>query len=341
MRSVENRESITIHMKIVVTGSSGYIGAVFVETLLADPKYQVIGIDRVAPVQPNRPRFDFVQCDLSAHQGALDAQVFDDTQVVVHLAAARGDWAISTAEFWRDNRDATAGLLAAAWARNVQRWVFTSSVSVYGPATTALAEDAACRPIGAYGESKLASEQLFAVFIASTGVQGRVIRPSAVFSAGHPTNTNVYKLIESLRRFPLPLIGGGANRKTLSYLPNLIDLFFWCLDDMSDTSVAYNVFNYVESPVQTVLELIMSLKAAGIRPARYLSVPMSLALAGSYPIYGLGKLSGIDLRVTPERVRKYAASTWYDANRVREAGFSPRFDLDQALRATAEWHLSR
>jgi nucleoside-diphosphate-sugar epimerase len=328
-------------MKIVVTGSSGYIGAVLVETLLGDPKYQVIGVDRVTPVQSNRPRFDFVQCDLSAPQGALDAPLFNDTQAVVHLAAARGDWAISTAEYWRDNRDATSGLLAAAWARKVPRWVFTSSVSVYGPAATALGEDAACCPIGAYGESKLASEQLFAAFIASAGVQGRVIRPSAVFSSGHPANTNVYKLIESLRRFPLPLIGGGANRKTLTYLPNLLDLFFWCLDDMRDTAVAYNVFNYVESPVQTVLELITSLKAAGIQPARCLSVPMSLALAGAYPIYGMAKLSGIDLRVTPERVRKYAASTWYDADRVRKAGFTPRVDLDQALRTTVEWHLSR
>ncbi len=328
-------------MKIVVTGSSGYIGSVLVDTLLADPKYEVIGIDRVLPKPLQRPRFEFVQCDLSAPKGTLDAPLFQGTEVVVHLAAARGDWAISTAEYWRDNRDATAGLLAAAWAQKVPRWVFTSSVSVYGPAATALGEDADCRPIGAYGESKLASEQLFAAFIASAGVQGRVIRPSAVFSAGHPANTNVYKLIESLRRFPLPLIGGGANRKTLTYLPNLLDLFFWCLDDMRDTDVAYNVFNYVESPVQTVLELITSLKAAGIQPARYLSVPMSLALAGAYPIYGLAKLSGVDLRVTPERVRKYAASTWYDADRIRKAGFSPRVDLNEALRTTAEWHLTR
>jgi nucleoside-diphosphate-sugar epimerase len=328
-------------MKLVVTGCSGYIGAVLVDALLADPQYQVVGVDRVKPASLQRPRFEFVQCDLSAPGGALDAPVFGGTDAVVHLAAARGDWAISTAEYWRDNRDATAGLLAATWARTVPRWVFTSSVSVYGPAATALGEDAELRPIGAYGESKLASERLFAAFIADAGVKGRVIRPSAVFSAAHPANTNVYKLIESLRRFPLPLIGGGANRKTLTYLPNLLDLFFWCLDSMRDGGGAYEVFNYVEEPVQTVLELITALKDAGILPARHVSVPMPLALAAAYPVYAVAKLTGVDLRVTPERVRKYAASTWYDATRVRQAGFVPRVGLAEALRVTAAWHLSR
>jgi nucleoside-diphosphate-sugar epimerase len=328
-------------MKFVVTGCSGYVGAALLDRLLIDPANEVVGIDRARPQRPIAGRLSFCQEDLSAPTAALDASLFSDVQAVVHLAAARGDWAISEEEYWRDNLAATEGLLRASWARSVPYWVFTSSVSVYGPSASSLDEGAPLNPIGPYGKSKLASEQVFERFIAEHGLRGRSIRPSAVFSPGHPANTNVYKLIETLRSFPLPLIGGGANRKTLTYLPNLLDLFFWCLDDMRDTDVAYNVFNYVESPVQTVLELITSLKAAGIQPARYLSVPMSLALAGAYPVYGLAKLSGVDLRVTPERVRKYASSTWYDADRVRRAGFSPRVDLDEALRTTAEWHLKR
>jgi nucleoside-diphosphate-sugar epimerase len=328
-------------MKIVVTGSSGYIGLALVEALLTDPQYEVVGIDRVVPTRPKQARFEFVPCDLSAPGAALQAPVFEGTQAVVHLAAARGDWAISKEEYWRDNVAATQGLLASPWARGVPRWVFMSSVSVYGPADVALAEGAPLRPIGPYGESKLASERHFQAFVAAQGVRGRVIRPSAVFSPGHPANTNVYKLIESLRSFPLPLIGGGHNRKTLTYLPNLLQLIFWCLREMNEDVSAYEVFNYVEEPVQTVLELISALKAAGILPARRIAVPLSFAVAASYPVYALAKLARVDLRVTPERVRKYAASTWYDASRVRRAGFVPKVDLDEALRRTAAWHLSR
>lgn len=201
-------------MKIIVTGCSGYVGTSLVPAILAQG-HQVVGVDRVPPKAFGNG-FEFIQCDLSAPGTGLTVPSLQGAQAIVHLAAARGDWAISKAEYWRDNRDATVGLLAAPWATSVAHWMFLSSVSVYGPAEVPLAETAPTTPIGPYGESKLASEQLFKTFIAQHGLQGCSIRPSAVFSPGHPANTNVYKLIESLRGFPVPLIGGGKNRKTLS-----------------------------------------------------------------------------------------------------------------------------
>lgn len=327
--------------KVVVTGSSGYIGNALVDRLLEDPALRVVGVDRLAPRRAPDARFAFVACDLSAPGAALQASAFDDVEAVVHLAAARGDWAISRQEYWRDNLDATRGLLQAPWAARVPRWVFTSSVSVYGPADRPLAEDAPLAPIGPYGQSKLASEQLFRQFIAEHGLAGRVIRPSAVFGPGHPPNTNVYKLIESLRRFPLPLIGGGRNRKTVTYLPNLLDLIDWCLRGMAPGVRDCRVYNFVEEPVQTVRELIEQLRAAGIRPARSFALPLGLVLAAAYPVWGLSKAIGTDLRITPERVRKYATSTWYDASLLKREGFMPKVSLAEALNRTAQWHLSR
>lgn len=326
---------------IVVTGSSGYIGSALVDRLLTDPTRRVIGVDRTASARAPSPNFGFVRCDLSAPGSTLQSDAFDDTGCVVHLAAARGDWAIGEDEYWRDNLQATRGLLQAPWAGGVPHWVFTSSVSVYGPADQPLTEDAPLAPIGPYGQSKLASEQLIRQFIAERGLAGRVIRPSAVFGPGHPANTNVYKLIEALRRWPLPLIGGGRNRKTVTYLPNLLDLIEWCMHDMAAGERDCRVYNFVEEPVQTVAELIAALRAAGIRPARSFAVPLGLVVAAAYPVWGLARLIGTDLRITPERVRKYAASTWYDASLLRRAGFTPKVGLAEALNRTAQWHLSQ
>lgn len=328
-------------VKIVVTGCSGYIGAFLVDLLSESGRYAVVGIDRVdAPLAtPKCARF--VKCDLAAPGVTLEDAAFGNIDAVIHLAAARGDWGISAEEYWRDNLKATENLLHAGWARDVPRWVFMSSVSVYGPAEEPLTEQAPCRPIGPYGESKLASETLFREFIDLSGLKGRVIRPSAVFGPAHPPNTNVYKLIESLRGLAVPIIGGGDNRKTLTYLPNLLDLIIWCLDDMQIGRARYAAYNYVEEPVQTVSELVQTLKAAGITPARQIAVPMSLVLALAYPIYALSKLVGVDLKVTPERVRKFVASTCYDSSQVRRDGFVPRVDLMNALKDTVRWHLSR
>jgi nucleoside-diphosphate-sugar epimerase len=330
-----------MNTKVVVTGSSGYIGSALVDRLLTDPTRRVVGVDRAPSARAPSANFAFVQCDLSVPGSALQAPAFDGTGCVVHLAAARGDWAISEDAYWRDNLQATCGLLQAPWAGAVPDWVFTSSVSVYGPADQPLTEDAALAPIGPYGQSKLASEQGIRQFLSERGLAGRVIRPSAVFGPGHPANTNVYKLIEALRRWPLPLIGGGRNRKTLTYLPNLLDLIEWCMHGMAAGQRDCRIYNFVEEPVLTVAELIAHLRTAGIRPARSFALPLGLVVAAAYPVWGLATLIGTDLRVTPERVRKYASSTWYDASLLRREGFVPKVSLAEALNRTAQWHLSQ
>jgi nucleoside-diphosphate-sugar epimerase len=328
-------------MKIVVTGSSGYIGAALIARWADRKDLQVVGIDRFPPGNGLVPEgFTFVQADLASPPSDWPVETFSDIEAVVHLAAARGDWALSAEDYLRDNVTATEGLLRMPWAASVPRWLLMSSVSVYGPSDAALDENAPCRPIGPYGETKLASENLFREFVRRQGARWSVVRPSAVFSPGHPANTNVYKLIQSLRSFPVPLIGSGANRKTVTYLPNLLQLIDWCLARMVDAQHADATYNYVEDPVQSVAELIAALRQAGVRPARALPVPMGLALAAAWPIYQLGRISRVDLRVTPERVRKYAANTWYDASRVRRDGFKPEVELRDALAATARWHLA-
>lgn len=326
-------------MKIVVTGSSGYVGTALLDRLGRELDCRVVAIDRDEPARPLPPHASFVQCDLSTPGERLDGPEFDNVDIVVHLAAARGDWAISNREYWRDNVEATRGLLDARWAASVPRWLLMSSVSTYGPSDEPLDESAECRPIGAYGASKLASEGLFRAFIDRHGLRGSVIRPSAIFSPGHPPNTNVYRLIETLRRLPIPLIGGGENRKTLTYLPNLLDLVFWCLARVESSDEPIATYNYVEEPVQTVAELIATLREAGIRPARVLSIPRPVAIACAYPVHALARLIRVDLKVSPERVRKYAAHTWYDASKVKRDGFRPVVPLLQALRDTAAWHL--
>jgi nucleoside-diphosphate-sugar epimerase len=326
-------------MKIVVTGSSGYVGKALIAHWAGRPDLFIVGVDRKPPSGPTPQRFEFVQADLANPPAAWPASTFEHVDAVVHLAAARGDWALSADDYFRDNVSATEGLLRAPWAATTQNWIFMSSVSVYGPSVLELDESARCLPIGPYGETKLASENLFRAFALRQGARWCILRPSAIFGPGHPANTNVYKLIQSLRSFPVPMIGSGENRKTLTYLPNLLQLIDWSLARMPHARDVGVTYNYVEQPVQSVAELIATLRHAGVRPARTLPVPMGLALAAAWPVYQLGRIIGVDLRVTPDRVRKYSANTWYDASCVRRDGFEPDVKLQDALAATVRWHL--
>jgi nucleoside-diphosphate-sugar epimerase len=327
-------------MKIVITGSSGYVGSALVGYLSTSPTNQIIGIDRRRPLTLMSNNFQYLEIDLAEKNINWDLMDLCDVDAVVHLAAARGDWNLTLDDYFRDNLSVTNNLLAAPWAKEVNKWILMSSVSVYGPSNFPIDESSSCNPIGPYGESKLASENVFIEFAQRYKKKFCVIRPSAIFSADHPPDTNVYKLIESLRSFPVPIIGAGMNKKSLTYLPNLIQLTEWLLDRMKNGNLNEAIYNYVEEPTHTVAELIDMLRDSGIKPSRTIKIPLWIALFAAWPIFVLSRIIGVDLRITPERVKKYISSTWYDASLVRQHGFYPKYSFVDALNSVSKSHMA-
>jgi len=149
-------------MRVLVTGSHGYIGSV-VAPLLADSGHDVVGLDT----------FFYRGCDFGPEVGQVESLSRDVREVapaelegfdaIVHLAALSNDPvgdldAGLTAEI---NCDATLRLARAAREAGVRRFVFASSCSMYGASETeaAVDEDAPLKPLTAYAESKVRSEE--------------------------------------------------------------------------------------------------------------------------------------------------------------------------------------
>src|SRR5262245_43895324 len=149
-------------MRVLVTGSHGYIGSV-VAPLLADSGHDVVGLDT----------FFYQGCDFGSEVGKVESLSRDVREVapdelegfdaIVHLAALSndplGDFdAALTAEI---NCEATLRLARAARESGVRRFVFASSCSMYGASETDVAvdEDAPLKPLTAYAESKVRSEE--------------------------------------------------------------------------------------------------------------------------------------------------------------------------------------
>ena len=150
-------------MRVLVTGSEGYIGSVLAP-LLEDAGHDVEGLDTGfyrgcdfgrSDTAPATARRRDIRDVLPAELEGLDA--------IVHLAALSndpvGDLDPSlTAEI---NYEATLRLARGAREAGVRRFVFASSCSMYGASGSddVLDEDAPLRPITAYAESKVRSEE--------------------------------------------------------------------------------------------------------------------------------------------------------------------------------------
>jgi GlcNAc-P-P-Und epimerase len=318
-------------MRILVTGSSGYIGSRLV-VRLEDAGHDVLGFDRV---QPAAPQAKFVQGDLL--DPSSYSMLLRQVDMVCHLAAAKGDWGISREEYFRDNVEATRALLAAANNLGIRHWMFYSTVSALGPSDFAVDETHPRQPKNAYGESKAICEELFEQFaMENSDANVVMIRPSVVFGPENPWNTNILRLIDNIHRNRFLMIGDGKQIKTTSYIDNLLDAHIFA---MNRVAAGTSVFHYVDEPALSTAELVDHIyRCLGRSPSR-LRLPLAVASKLAIVADAAAAISGVDLPITSARIRKFCTGTNFSAGAIRKLGYVQRVDIRQAIEVTVEWYL--
>jgi nucleoside-diphosphate-sugar epimerase len=147
-------------MRILVTGSTGYIGAILVPMLRAEG-HDVVGLDCDLFEQCNFGEWTDAGTFLRKDVRDIEASDLAGCDAVVHLAGLSDDslGALVPELTYDINHIATLRLAALAKAAGASRFVFASSCSIYGNSGDALVtEDTAPAPVTPYGVSKVRVE---------------------------------------------------------------------------------------------------------------------------------------------------------------------------------------
>ena len=235
----------------VVTGASGFVGA------------------RVA-ARLGAP------ATLAMHRGDWReaAEAFDYRgATVIHLAARVHDPRARDADYERDNVEKTTVLAHAAAAAGAARFVFASTVKVFGEENGAapFTEQDEPRPEDAYARSKWRAEDALDQVSAQTGLPVVVLRIPLTYGPGVGGNfRELARLADSGWWLPF---GALANRRSLLYVDDLADAIVLAAAHEGAPGHTYNVAH--PEPVSTT-RLVGAMRAALGRPRRLFACPPAL-----------------------------------------------------------------
>lgn len=316
------------HRSVLVTGATGFIGSHLAERLVADgAQVRVLVRDPYKLIDSLRDRVEVVTGDLLQPDCFVPAT--QDIDTVFHVAAWLG----------RPNRSdvahainvtATRQLAEAARSNGVRRFVYTSSIAVYGPVMSgAIDETQPHWPVYTYGETKSLGERATLSTQADRfGVT--IIRPALVYGArGAAWTTLPVKLAQ--RGLPL-LIGGGYGLSHPVYVENLIDAYLLAVEREGAIGEAFTISDG-DVPWREFFG-----RYAAMAGKRARSIPVSLAWLGAVLAEVASKITRRPPSISRAQLGFITGRAKLNtAKAQRLLGWSPRFSLDEGLRRTEAW----
>lgn len=215
----------------IVIGGSGFTGTYLVRALLAQQQ-QVHTVDLQALPEELRGRVVHHQMDI-LDTAALARVPLNEGDIVYHLAARQfhSDVPSQDQDAWfaEVNVNGTANVLA--WMRKLQqpRLVYTSTDMVYGmPDCLPVPPTHRRNPLGPYGRSKAASEQL-CESARGEGYLITILRPRMIVGPGRfGILTKLFRLMDL--GLPVPTIGSGRNRYQMIAVEDVVSAILLAVD---------------------------------------------------------------------------------------------------------------
>ena len=206
-------------MHILLTGSQGYIGSALRNRL---QDHEISETD--------------TQWFINATEYARDVRDIKNVKgvdCIIHLAAIANDpttleWPIRA---WETSVLATQQLCQAAIRGGCRRFIYASSVSVYGADRGRVIETDELRPLSMYNKAKICAERVLLSYADQINVQ--IVRPATIcgLSPRMRLDVSVNMLtMQALTTGKITLHGGAQMRPSI-HIEDMTDLYLFLLDN--------------------------------------------------------------------------------------------------------------
>lgn len=323
-------------MRLLVTGGTGFIGSHLAEEgRRRGAQVVVLGLT-------DRPE-ERANAELLAKQGAevlpgsitdaaLCARAMDGATHVFHLAVAMREGGKRDEFFESVNLDGTRRLLEAAGRGRVERFVYCSTIGIYGHRAPGITnEDSPLRPGNIYERTKVAAEQLVRELAPASGVPYTILRPADVYG---PRDQRLLKLFRGVAAGRFPLFGQGHGRRHMVYVDDVVSAFFAACERPAAAGQAV----IVAGPAScTLLDLIEEVRRASGSARFGRRLPLAPMLGAAAVVEDVCKVLHLDPPIYRRRMDFFTSDAEFDISRARRVlEWAPAVGLSEGVRRTCE-----
>lgn len=319
--------------KILLTGSTGFIGSHIAETLVEE------GYDLICLVRKTSDLSYLKDLKITIKYGSLNNvisinDVIKDIDIVIHNAGLTK--ALKTNDYFKTNVESTKNLLESIKQvnPNLKQFIYIGSHAAAGPNSSEdpIDESYLPNPISPYGESKLQGEKTALEYTKYFPVT--VLRPTAVFG---PREKDIYFYFQTINKGLMPFLGNFDPKISLIYVKDLVNAI--CLSILNQK--AYNQVFFVSdnkaykwSDVANNIQQVLGKKCLKFR------IPFWILHFVAF----FSEMSSVILKKPPllnkYKMKELSQRYWICSSDkiMKELGYKPKWDLNSALQETAQWY---
>lgn len=324
-------------MNILITGATGFIGGFIVDEALSRGMQVWVA---VRPTSSRKylsdPRIQFLELNLSDKEQMKRQMDGLRLDYVVHAAGATK--CLHAEDFFRSNTEGTKNLVQALMELQMplKRFVFVSSLSVYGPVAEQQPYREICgndtpQPNTAYGRSKLAAEQ----YIESIeGFPYVILQPTGVYG---PRERDYFMMAKSIKSHTDFSVGYKPQDLTFVYVLDVVQAIFLALD-CQKTGGKYMLSDGEVYSSRTFSDLIH--RELGHPWLLRIKAPIWLLCIITFCGEYIGRMTGKISALNNDKYNIMKQRNWRCDIKpaMSDLGYKPKYQLDEGVRLTIKWY---
>ena len=322
--------------KVLITGASGFVGYHLILAAL-EKGYRVTAAVRPTSAIGHLASLPVSYAYLNLSEKASLERELENGQYdfVVHNAGATR--AKSEQVFLEVNSMYTKNLAEtiAQTKPLVQKFIFISSLSAYGPKNSieeeVISEQDSPKPVTNYGKSKLKAEQYLK---AIPGLNYLVFRPTAVYG---PREKDLLHFFRNINIGVETYLGHKPQKLSFVYVADFAKLVITSLES------TMNRKGYFVSDGNTYDQYQLAYYCKKILQKRtiklHVPLPVASLLANTIET-AHGWLKGGTPLLNQDRLKELSGANWTCdiQSAKKELGFEPQYTLEQGLQETIKWY---